>query len=89
MTNQLKTSHSDMDITDITNLTNRINNLHRNRSFNILHQPYINGIYFPLDINIQQSQQSPSVPTTIHLKPSNTLFDEKLDIGKLIDLGGV
>ena len=50
MTNQLKTSHSDMDITDITNLTNRINNLHRNRSFNILRQPYISGVYFSMNI---------------------------------------
>ena len=76
MANQLKTSHSDMDITNITNITNRMSNLHRNRSFNILQQPYINGIYFPLD-NSRSIRGEISVNITPSIISSVSTFNIK------------
>jgi phosphatidylinositol 3-kinase len=47
--NQLKTSYSDVDI---MNLTNKFSAIHRNRSFNMLYQPYTNGILLAPIMNL-------------------------------------
>jgi len=56
--NNLKASRYDVDIFNLTHLTNKFNSLQRNKSFNMLYQPFTNNILPSenLNTNILNSQ---------------------------------